>query len=93
MKYIALFIFILLAGCGSSSSSGVKDATGETPVKYVICSPNETGCFIAARFKDIAGCESHKEWADMLCDSYSQPGQMICKQHTDSRIGVGYCTL
>ena len=92
ISYHYLFL-ILLTGCESSTSSDLKHAEGETPVKYVICSPLETNCFIAARFKDISACQSHQEWADMLCDKLSAPGKMTCTQNNGSKIGVGYCTL
>lgn len=94
MKYITILLtLLLLAGCENSSSSGVKNASGETPVKYVICSQGETNCFVAARFKDLDGCQSHKDWADMLCDKLSTPGKMTCTQDNGPKIGVAYCTL
>lgn len=90
---MAVFVLFLLVGCESASSSGVKSASGGTPVKYVICSQGETNCFVAARFKDLEGCQSHKEWADMLCDKMSTPGKMTCIQDTGPKIGAAYCTL
>ncbi len=95
MKHIThIFSLLLLAGCENSNSSGVKDANGETSIKYVICSQGETNCFVDARFKDLDGCQSHKDWADMLCDKISTPGKMICTQDNGPRIGVvTYCTL
>lgn len=94
MKYIApVFILLLLSGCESSNSKDVKSASGETPVKYVICSQGENNCFVAARFKDLDGCQSHKDWADMLCDKISTPSKMICAQDNGPKIGVAYCTL
>ena len=94
MKYIAVVIILFLFnGCESASSSGVKSATGETPAKYVICSQGETDCFVSARFKDLDGCQSHKDWADMLCDKMSIPGKMTCAQDNGPKIVVAYCTL
>lgn len=94
MKYITIVLTLLhLAGCENSSSSGVKNASGETPINYVICSLGETNCFVAARFKDLDGCQSHKDWADMLCDKLSTPGKMTCTQDNGPKIGVAYCTL
>ena len=71
----------------------MKGATGDTPVKYVICGVGETNCSIAARFKDLDSCQSHKNWADMLCDSKSKPGEMVCRKDPGPNIGVAYCTL
>lgn len=94
MKYITVLLtLLLLASCENSSSNGVKNASGETPVKYVICSQGETNCFVAARFKDLDGCQSHKDWADMLCDKLSTPGKVTCTQDNGPKIGVAYCTL
>lgn len=91
MRYIVTIMTLLLfAGCGNASSTGVKDAKGETPVKYVICGLGETHCFVAARFKDLDGCESHKRWADMLCDSTSNSGKMVCSAN-DASQAVAYC--
>jgi len=83
----------LLMSCGESQSTGVKDAKGETTAKYIICGPGEANCFVAARFKDLQACQSHKDWADMLCDSKSNPGTMICKRDTGIPLGTAYCTL
>lgn len=94
MKYIApVFILLLLVGCESSTSSEVKSASGETPVKYVICSQGEFNCFVTARFKDLNKCQSYKDWADMLCDKIFTPSKMTCVQDNGPKIGVTYCTM
>lgn len=83
----------LLAGCldgNGANVGGVKGAKGDTPIRYVICGAGEKACFLAARFANLDGCESHKKWADMLCDS-STPGVMNCRHNPDP-IGVAYCT-
>jgi hypothetical protein len=87
----ALIPLLFFVGCGDGTS-GVKDAKGETPVKYVICGPGERNCFVAARFSDIEGCENHKNWSVMLCDSKSKPGTMVCTTDTE-QIAATYCTL
>jgi hypothetical protein len=90
-----LFVFLVVAlgyGC-SAGEVGVKDASGDTPVRYVICSVGEKNCFVAARFKDLDACQSHKDWADMLCDSRSKPGVMICTRDSGESIATAYCTL
>ena len=93
MKHLLILLpLVLLAAC-NQETSGVKGAKGETPVKYVICGAGETNCFIAARFKDLDTCQRHKDWADMLCDSRSKPGEMICRKDAGPAIGLAYCTL
>ena len=84
---------VLLASCTNSSGvAGVKGAAGETPVRYVLCAAGEQNCFVSARFKDFAACESHKAWAEMLCDSMSNPGAMVCKKDTRPQLAFAYCT-
>lgn len=93
MKHVLIGLtVILLQGCGDGSG-GVKGAKGDTPVKYVICGHGESDCFVAARFKDLDACQSHKNWADMLCDSQSDPGKMVCTKNAQLNIAVAYCTL
>lgn len=89
----ALLPLLFIVGCGGSNTDGVKDAKGDTPVKYIICSQGEQSCFVAARFKDLDSCQSHKNWSEMLCDSKSTPEKMICTKDSGTSIAVAYCTL
>jgi hypothetical protein len=92
--YILLTLSVLLDGCDMASKGGVQDAKGDTAVKYVLCDSAEKNCFVDARFKDMGGCESHKAWADMLCDSRTVPGKMICSSGADIVGKYGsYCTF
>lgn len=93
MRKIILIPLLLVVACTDSPSEGVKNAKGETPVKYVICSQGEKSCFVAARFKDLDSCQSHKDWADMLCDKQSTPGKMVCAKDLGVSVAVAYCTL
>ncbi len=94
MKYTApVFILLLLAGCDSNSSGEVKSVSGETPVKYVICSLGDSNCVVTARFKDLDKCQSYKDWADMLCDKIFTPSKMTCVQDNGPKIGITYCTM
>lgn len=88
-----LVLAILLVSCGNENVEGIRGAKGETPVRYVICDAGEADCFVSARFKDLDGCESHKKWSEMLCDSVSHPGQMICEKNNKPQIVFSYCTL
>ncbi len=87
---LALSATALLTGCDGGGEGGVKGAKGDTPIRYVICSHGEQSCFVAARFANLDGCESHKKWADMLCDN-TTPGVMNCR-HDSNPISVAYCT-
>lgn len=79
-----------LSACGAEQ--GVKGAKGDTPVKHVICGANETNCFVASRYKDLDGCMRHNKWSNMLCDSRSEPGTMICKDdNPSSQVTYTYC--
>ena len=81
-----------LTAC-NTADGGVNGAQGDTPAKYVICSAGEQNCFISARFKDLDSCQSHKNWSEMLCDSRTQPGVMLCRKDSAPSIAVAYCTL
>lgn len=87
-----LFLITLLVSCNSNKTEGVKEAEGETPVKNVICGAGESHCFVAARFKDLDGCESYKRWAEMLCDTQSNPEKMVCEKDYGTKITYAYCT-
>ena len=92
LNLIAFLLVLVTVGCGGGVVDGVKNATGETPIKYVICSPGEKSCFVSARFKDLDSCQSHKDWSEMLCDKVTTPGEMVCKANTSS-VASAYCTL
>jgi hypothetical protein len=85
-------IAISLMGC-SSSDKGVVSVDGPTPVRYVLCGAGESNCFLAAKFKDMDGCHSHKERDEWRCDKRSRPGVVVCKDESDRTIAHGYCTL
>ncbi len=92
MRAIIVAVCVLLMGC-SPNEKGVAGANDLTPVRYVICGSGESNCFVAARFKDMDGCQIHKDWSDMLCDSRTTPGTMTCRQDSGTKIGTAYCTL
>ena len=91
MKYIvAVFTLFLLAGCDDSD---VKDAEGETPVKFVSCRLSEKDCVVSARFEDLDRCQSYKAWTETSCEQISTPGQMICTRDRSTASDTSYCTL
>lgn len=85
-----------LSGCwysDSSASDSPATATGDTPVRYVICGIDDKACFVAARFAKFDDCESHKAWGEMLCDTQSDPGNMTCvAQPPAESLANSYCT-
>ncbi len=91
-RLLPCLCLLALAACDQAGGGGVKGAKGDTPARYVICGAAESNCFVAARFKDLDACQSHKTWADMLCDSKSKPDEMICRKDPGPNIGFAYCT-
>lgn len=95
LNYVATSVTIFaLAACSPSSHAPTdtpQAATGDTPIRYVICASDGTHCFVAARFNDFDGCESHKKWSGMLCDSNTVPGQMDCREDRE-KLATAYCT-
>jgi hypothetical protein len=89
---LILAMLLPIVGC-SDNDAGIAGAKDKTPVRYVICGHGESNCFVSARFKDMGGCENHKAWSEMLCDSQSTPGVMICKKDVGPAIATSHCTL
>ena len=82
-------VALALIACGDKTT-GVKNAKGDTPVKYVLCGPNESNCFVDARFRNLEYCNEYKQQNDMYCDRRSTPGTIICKQGEEG-YSKGYC--
>ncbi len=77
-------VLLLAALFGASCDRGgladsPQDATGETPVRYVICNAKGRACHIYARFTDLDSCNNARRWATAYCD-YSEPGQFTCRE-------------
>lgn len=92
-KILLISLTAILINCSDNRTGGVKEAKGETPVKMVICSAGESLCFVAARFKDLNGCESYKKWGEMLCDIQSNSEKMVCEKDNVAKVTYAYCTL
>jgi hypothetical protein len=91
MKTLALLGALLaIAACTSGKlSNDPRTASGDTPVRYVICGLGDSQCFVSARFSDFSACESHKQWSEMLCEK--SEGNMICNADTNP-VAKSYCT-
>ena len=82
---------LALVGC-SGERGGPSTATGDTPVRYVICSDGERDCFVVARFDTFESCESHKEISISLCDR-RVPDRIVCTRNTATPLlARAYCT-
>ena len=81
---------LLVTACSETGGTGAVAATGDTAVRYVLCSAGESNCFVAARFKTLDSCEYYKKWSAMLCDS-STPGRMECKADPGTQLAFSYC--
>lgn len=89
MKHL-LVVALLLAGCGEADRTP-QNAEGDTPVRQVMCSAGDKDCVVIARFKDFKSCEWHNKMSNMLCDSMSKPGTVVCTT-PESTSAHSYCT-
>lgn len=71
-------------------SDNPQTATGETPIRFVVCNAGGSGCFVASRFASFNSCTAHKEWSDMRCDR-TTPGRMDCRAQV-SEVSATFCT-
>lgn len=85
-----LILGAVLAGCNKSATPQTVD--GETPIRYVICSVGDKDCILVARFVDFDTCETHKKISEMLCDSRSKPGTIMCTTDLSQKVAVSHCT-
>lgn len=96
-RYIGI-VFALASVCfgqhawaETPAADGPKEATGETPVRFVVCAPADKDCYVAARFKDLDGCEEHARRSTMLCESTAKPGEKLCTPGYRSVIANSHC--
>lgn len=87
---VAAVALALVSACGKADTP--QGASGDTPVRYVVCEIGDKNCFVTARFDKFETCESYKQIQDMGCDRVSIPGQITCRTLPGPRIGVAYCT-
>lgn len=94
----AVALVVTMTGlCGAcdtiaGSSKRPQDASGATPVRYVICASSAGDCHVFARFDDIDSCERHKELSAAYCDRVTTPGRVICDiSGATPSTSKGYC--
>lgn len=78
-KNLALFLSIFFTGCTQQSSNSPQEANNKTPFKLVVCNVGSVNCVVTARYDTLNSCEYHKRFSNMLCDSFSEKGKMICE--------------
>lgn len=66
-----------------------EQATGATPVRYVVCNAAGRNCLVAARYWDMDACKKHQRFWKGLCDF--TPGRIECSVVESSPIATSYC--
>lgn len=84
-------LVVLLLSVSGCSEVGVGP-TESLPVKMMSCDPGYTNCRLIARYDDMDSCKYHEAFANMFCDSVSQPGTITCKLPDRQLTAVGMCT-
>ena len=72
-------VLVIIASSVAAWGATPKSASGETPVRYVICRAGGTDCEVFARFRDRSECEDFRAFSEMSCDRQSVPGTITCK--------------
>ena len=92
---IAVLALLLLAGCGrlKGATAQAQAATGETPIRYVLCDDAGADCFVAARFANVGACETHKARQAAACiEDRRRPGRVTCDSNPQSSTATkSYC--
>ena len=97
MRILQLGVGSLALACAASCSqppieTGPLAANGLTKVRYVNCAVDDTNCFVAARFLDLADCNAFKQFSDMQCVPSNSPLVVVtCKWQPGQRRSVAYC--
>jgi hypothetical protein len=68
-----------------------EDATGSTPIRYVICDDASQNCRVNGRFRSVTDCEYHQKFMSAFCDSVTTPGKIICDTTEKSKLSKSYC--
>jgi hypothetical protein len=86
-------VLVLIASSVAAAWAATpQGATGNTPVRYVICRAGGTDCEVFARFRNRSECEDFREFSEMSCDRQSVPGTITCKAAPRVTGGPrGYC--
>src|SRR5262249_43074855 len=81
---------VLLAGADYADRP--QEATGNTPIRYVICDQHGRQCFVDGRFRDLDSCQRYKQFSDLVCDWLSTPGKVICtREPPEAMATMGWC--
>ena len=77
-----------IAGQPVARAPTPQQATGPTPVRYIICFSEGTDCSVAARYADMNACKKHQRFWEQLCDV--TPSRIECSAVESPNL-TSYC--
>jgi hypothetical protein len=83
---------LALAGSLRTDPEKIRNASGETPVRFVYCFLKDDKCEVLARFKNMYECERHWEIYNSYCDRKSTPGVISCRRQDSPLKDVEFST-
>jgi hypothetical protein len=85
-------VLVIIVSCVAAAWAATpQSASGDTPVRYVICKVGNTDCEVFARFRNRSECEDFREISGMSCDRRSVPGTITCKAGPSVTGARAYC--
>ncbi len=90
-----ILMLMIIPACDTSSTKQTPaNATGDTPVRFIICDIGDVGCKVFSRFDNLGSCEAYKTFASSLCDFDTDPLKISCKKQNERESSVvTYCLL
>ncbi len=76
------------AGASDLKPESIRNAEGETQVRFVYCIISTNKCRVIARFDDMDSCGLFWRFYNSYCDSVSTPGQINCRREDSPDKGV-----
>jgi len=65
---------------GQMNEERIRNAAGDTPVRFVYCYIRNDRCEVWARFRNMYECERHWQIFNSYCDRVSIPGKINCRR-------------
>ena len=90
-----LFLF-QVSWADDADPDTVKNADGDTPVKYVYCLLDKGTCEVTARFDSMDACERHQIITNSYCDWRNRDTEVTCEVRDSPLRGAkfeSYCTF
>ena len=102
LRFLILFflLFILFISAAvvafrmvqpSGEAENAQEASGQTPIRHVICLKEDQNCFVAARFLDIVSCERHLKFWAMECRGVDRNDGFTCQPTKNEDPSRAYC--